>query len=113
MPSESEEGSGLGHESQEGTSEDFKDEPSVDANHAPASEFKPTRKPTKGTEPFERWEREEMELLLNDLNGHLGANVPFLSFSVGVLNECLTVMFPTRFLEGEDIANNFLFNADR
>lgn len=23
------------------------------------------------------------------------------------------VLYPTRFLEGEDISNNFLFNADR
>ncbi|PFH53919.1 hypothetical protein AMATHDRAFT_72945 [Amanita thiersii Skay4041] len=53
-----------------------------------------TRKPVKGAEPFEKWERDEMEKLLNELNGHL-------------------VLYPTRFLEGEDIANNFLFNADR
>jgi phospholipase D1/2 len=26
----------------------------------------------KGTEPFERWEREEMEKLLKELRGHLG-----------------------------------------
>lgn len=30
------------------------------------------RKPAKGTEPFEKWEREEMEKLLGELNGHLG-----------------------------------------
>jgi hypothetical protein len=24
-----------------------------------------------------------------------------------------TVVYPTRFLEGEDVANNFLFNTDR
>ncbi|KZT27381.1 phospholipase D [Neolentinus lepideus HHB14362 ss-1] len=53
-----------------------------------------TRKPAKGAEPFEKWEREEMEKLLSELNGHL-------------------VIYPTRFLEGEDIANNFLFNTDR
>ncbi|KAF5382453.1 hypothetical protein D9615_003003 [Tricholomella constricta] len=52
------------------------------------------RKYAKGTEPFEKWERDEMEKLLGQINGHL-------------------VIFPTRFLEGEDIANNFLFNADR
>ncbi|KAJ7212251.1 phospholipase D [Mycena pura] len=53
------------------------------------------RKPrSTGTEPFERWERDEMEKLLGQLNGHL-------------------VIFPNRFLEGEDVANNFLFNADR
>ncbi|KAG6850060.1 hypothetical protein H0H93_001610 [Arthromyces matolae] len=52
------------------------------------------RRPAKGSEPFEKWERDEMERLLGQLNGHL-------------------VVFPTRFLQGEDIANNFLFNADR
>ncbi|KAL0576864.1 Phospholipase D1 [Marasmius crinis-equi] len=54
------------------------------------------RRPAKNgiAEPFEKWEREEMEKLLNELNGHL-------------------VFYPTRFLEGEDIGNNFLFNADR
>ncbi|KAF4577108.1 Phospholipase D1 [Pleurotus pulmonarius] len=52
------------------------------------------RRSTRGVEPFEKWERDEMEKLLGELNGHL-------------------VVFPTRFLEGEDIANNFLFNADR
>lgn len=25
----------------------------------------------------------------------------------------MTVIYPNRFLEGEDVANNFLFNADR
>ncbi|GLB38253.1 putative phospholipase [Lyophyllum shimeji] len=52
------------------------------------------KKRARRIEPFEKWERDEMEKLLGQLNGHL-------------------VLFPTRFLEGEDIANNFLFNADR
>ncbi|KAF8073861.1 phospholipase D [Lyophyllum atratum] len=52
------------------------------------------KKYAKGAEPFEKWERDEMEKLLGELNGHL-------------------VLFPNRFLEGEDIANNFVFNADR
>lgn len=30
-----------------------------------------------------------------------------------VLSISFPVMYPTRFLEGEDISNNFLFNADR
>ncbi|KAJ6584781.1 phospholipase D [Mycena capillaripes] len=47
-----------------------------------------------GAEPFEKWERDEMEKLLGQLNGHL-------------------VLYSNRFLEGEDVANNFLFNADR
>ena len=80
MPSESEEGSGLGHESQEGyTEEGGRDEPSVDTNHVAPFESRHYRKPTKGSEPFERWEREEMESLLNELNGHLGAEIPYLS----------------------------------
>jgi len=49
---------------------------------------------TKHVEPFEPWEREEMEKLLEEVNGHL-------------------VLYPTRFLEAEDDADNFLFNADR
>lgn len=52
------------------------------------------KKPSRGTEPFEKWERDEMEKLLREVCGHL-------------------VVYPTRFLEGEDVANNFLFNADR
>ncbi|KAH8114370.1 phospholipase D [Phellopilus nigrolimitatus] len=52
------------------------------------------RTPTRADEPFEKWERDEMERLLGELRGHL-------------------VLYPTRFLEGEDVANNFLFNADR
>lgn len=73
---------------------------------------KEKKKPAKPVqEPFEAWEREEMEKLLGELRGHLGeqaweavCNIP-LTLNV--------VVYPTRFLEGEDIANNFLFNADR
>ncbi|KAL1715411.1 hypothetical protein EV715DRAFT_256257 [Schizophyllum commune] len=66
-------------------------------NGAPSKEGKEggrPRRPTRGAEPFEKWERDEMERLLGELNGHL-------------------VFYPTRFLEAEDAANNFLFNADR
>ncbi|KAG8706505.1 Phospholipase D1 [Ceratobasidium sp. 395] len=52
------------------------------------------RRPTHPDEPLEQWERDEMEELLEDIKGHL-------------------VIYPTRFLEGEDVANNFLFNTDR
>ncbi|RPD77444.1 phospholipase D [Lentinus tigrinus ALCF2SS1-7] len=54
------------------------------------------KKPTsaKGPKPFDQAEREEMENLLHELRGHL-------------------VVYPTRFLEGEDVANNFLFPSDR
>ncbi|KAI0263930.1 phospholipase D [Gloeopeniophorella convolvens] len=51
-------------------------------------------KKTKGEPPFTKQERDEMEALLQEVCGHL-------------------VVYPTRFLEGEDVANNFLFNADR
>ncbi|XP_006462684.1 hypothetical protein AGABI2DRAFT_186563 [Agaricus bisporus var. bisporus H97] len=54
----------------------------------------PVHKATGRCDHFERWEREEMARLLGELNGHL-------------------VVYPTKFLEGEDSANNFLFNADR
>lgn len=52
------------------------------------------RRAARGVEPFDEADREEMEHLLEELRGHL-------------------VLYPTRFLEGEDAANNFLFNADR
>jgi phospholipase D1/2 len=38
---------------------------------AATGESKP-RRHAKGTEPFEKWERNEMETLLGELNGHLG-----------------------------------------
>ncbi|KAI0324905.1 phospholipase D [Cubamyces sp. BRFM 1775] len=52
------------------------------------------RPASKGPKPFDQAEREEMENLLHELRGHL-------------------VLYPTRFLEGEDLANNFLFPSDR
>ncbi|KAG2151353.1 phospholipase D [Suillus clintonianus] len=52
------------------------------------------RKPVNGVEPFTKQERDEMEELLKDVRGHL-------------------VVYPTRFLEVEDNAGNFVFNADR
>jgi phospholipase D1/2 len=42
---------------------------------AGSSEKEPTTKPqrpSKGSEPFEKWERDEMEKLLGQLCGHLG-----------------------------------------
>ncbi|KAF8635992.1 hypothetical protein AX15_000154 [Amanita polypyramis BW_CC] len=48
----------------------------------------------KSRRGLEETDVEEMEKLLGEVNGHL-------------------VLYPTRFLEGEDLANNFLFNADR
>ncbi|TFK40629.1 hypothetical protein BDQ12DRAFT_679780 [Crucibulum laeve] len=77
----------------EGVDESQETAANASSASSPGAEPKP-RKSTKGTEPFEKWERDEMEKLLGELNGHL-------------------VLYPNRFLEGEDIANNFLFNADR
>ncbi|TCD69038.1 Phospholipase D1 [Steccherinum ochraceum] len=59
-----------------------------------ASQEKGKKPANRGVEPFDQAEREAMEKLLEELRGHL-------------------VLYPTRFLEGEDVANNFLFNADR
>ncbi|KZT64620.1 phospholipase D [Daedalea quercina L-15889] len=52
------------------------------------------RRASRAADPFDESDKEEMENLLQELRGHL-------------------VLYPTRFLEGEDAANNFLFNADR
>ena len=42
---------------------------------ASSSEKDPkTRRPARGIEGFEKWEQEEMEALLGELNGHLGKN---------------------------------------
>jgi phospholipase D1/2 len=64
--------------------------------------------------PFTKQEREDMEALLDELCGHLGQ---FLGgFGCSACAHWLiesTVVYPTRFLEGEDVANNFLFNTDR
>ncbi|OCH94908.1 phospholipase D [Obba rivulosa] len=60
----------------------------------PATDEKGRTKKAKGVEAFDHAEREEMERLLGEIRGHL-------------------VLYPTRFLEGEDMSNNFLFNADR
>lgn len=38
------------------------------------------RKPTRGTEPFEKWERDEMEKLLGELCGHLGRSLGTFAF---------------------------------
>ncbi|KAJ7163385.1 phospholipase D [Mycena filopes] len=80
-------------DSDEKASEGKEDE-SPDANANPAASEKRKNKASTGSEPFEKWEREEMEKLLGQLNGHL-------------------VLYSHRFLEAEDASNNFLFNADR
>ena len=73
-PYDFEDDSTHGHtESHASTTEFGHDEISVDGNNGPnLSESRQYRKPAKGNEPFERWEREEMEKLLGELNGHLG-----------------------------------------
>ncbi|KAF8272777.1 hypothetical protein EI94DRAFT_1717370 [Lactarius quietus] len=67
---------------------------SVPTDKANGSATADKSKKTRGEPPFTKQEREEMETLLHELCGHL-------------------VIYPTRFLEGEDVANNFLFNTDR
>lgn len=52
-----------------------------------------------------------MEELLDELCGHLGMT-GVQSISIRAEN-CHLVIYPTRFLEGEDVANNLLSNADR
>lgn len=41
-------------------------------DHSPNTAGERTRKPAKGSEPFEKREKDEMERLLKQLNGHLG-----------------------------------------
>jgi len=65
-----------------------------------------------GVEPFTKQERDEMEELLKEVRGHLGEHYPF-PLSPFSSSHVRKVMYPMRFLEGEDIAGNFLFNADR
>ncbi|EJT98705.1 phospholipase D [Dacryopinax primogenitus] len=62
--------------------------------HAHTTSAQGEKRPSRPDEPFEQWERDEMEGLLKRVKGHL-------------------VLYPTRFLEGEDMANNFLFTSDR
>lgn len=52
------------------------------------------RKPSGDGDAWAQWELDEMEDLLGDVRGHL-------------------VLYSTRFLEAEDLANNFLFNQER
>jgi phospholipase D1/2 len=66
---------------------------------------------TKHAEPFEPWEREAMEKLLGEVNGHLGLSDQQSGLTLLIFS--LIVLYPTKFLEAEDDADNFLFNADR
>jgi hypothetical protein len=53
------------------------------------------RKPARGLEPFESWEREEMEQLLGGLRGHLGMNLgPKHFFHLMIHASCISDSFP-------------------
>jgi hypothetical protein len=77
---------------------------------APIADQKP-RKPTKGLEPFSEADFAEMEALLDELNGHLGPY--FISNSATTPLTTHTVVYPSKFLEGEVGSDNLLFPADR
>ncbi|CCL98408.1 uncharacterized protein FIBRA_00405 [Fibroporia radiculosa] len=85
----------------------------VNSSSPPATatekDFRGRRAPN-GVEPFDESDKEEMEKLLGELRGHLGKDHPEI-YDLG--SWVITVVYPTRFLEGEDATNNFLFNADR
>ena len=70
-------------------------------------------KKTKGEPPFTKQEREEMETLLHEVCGHLGQYSSIFCRSAYSIARASLVVYPTRFLEGEDVAKNFLFNTDR
>ncbi|EGO24033.1 hypothetical protein SERLADRAFT_362129 [Serpula lacrymans var. lacrymans S7.9] len=89
-----EDGLAQGKKSEESSKDSFPAPANIAVNEKEKEKENRGRKPTKGLEPFDKEEKDEMEELLNQLQGHL-------------------VIYPTRFLEGEDIAENFLFNADR
>lgn len=56
-------------------------------DHPPNCASDQTRKPAKRSEPFEKWERDEMEKLLKELNGHLG--------NTGIVISHLDLLFAT------------------
>lgn len=101
---------GSEHDSSEDGPRRSKDEATTQESPPNASSEANRSKKTKGPEPFERWEREEMERLLNELCGQLGG-VYFSHTSQSAHR--FIVIFPNRFLVDEDLANNFLYNADR
>lgn len=74
----------LGDEGQPATdvSKEYADESCPESvpsrSSATPGESKP-RKHAKGNEPFEKWERNEMENLLGELNGHLGETLYLIS----------------------------------
>jgi phospholipase D1/2 len=50
------------------------------AGHGGSDPEASKRRPARGDEPFEKWEREAMEKLLGEVRGHLGAYVAYGSF---------------------------------
>ncbi|KAG1762318.1 hypothetical protein EV702DRAFT_984050, partial [Suillus placidus] len=71
-----------------------------------------SQKPVNGLEPFTKQEQDEMEeLLLRDVCGHLGECHPSPHHRLLLISS--KIVYATQFLEGEDIAENFMFNADR
>lgn len=83
------------------------------ANNGANAKDQDKRKPARGPEPFDQSERDEMERLLEEVRGHLGKRGIIQFCRKELLTTAYLVLYPTRFLEGEDHSNNFLFNADR
>lgn len=75
----------------------------------PAESSDSSQRPSGPDDVWTDREMEEMELLLQETRGHLGRSNASLC-----LDRCETyasVLYSTRFLEAEDLANNFLFNV--
>lgn len=103
----------LAREKEHADDEDSRSTPLPPESPTPPKEKEREKRATsKGPKPFDQAEREEMEALLRELRGHLGMLLRLLHFDWVVLI-CFAVLYPTRFLEGEDVANNFLFPSDR
>jgi hypothetical protein len=58
------------------------------------------RRPARGDEPFEKWERDAMEKLLGEVRGHLGTDLS-LAWSVRDLKLCLQWSFLLVFLRAK------------
>lgn len=79
-----------------------------------ASDKKKSKNHQPAHEPFTEEEIEQMIELLEETTGHLGRL--FASYTLEELNSNvyrMTVLFSTRFLEGESMGQNFLWSKDR
>ncbi|ORY27900.1 putative phospholipase D [Naematelia encephala] len=76
-----------------GSGEHSKKSPALDSSSTARTDGGP-KKHSGPQDPWADWEKDEMEELLAEIRGHL-------------------VIYPTRFLEAEDLAGNFLFNSDK